>query len=48
MIRNSWGADWGEDGYVYVERGYNLCGVSDEVTVPMVKKKEGTNEHKTK
>jgi len=36
MIRNSWGADWGEDGYIYVERGYDLCGVADEVTLPVV------------
>jgi cathepsin F len=35
-IRNSWGADWGESGYVYVERGYDLCGVADEVTIPIV------------
>jgi len=35
-IRNSWGADWGESGYIYVERGSDLCGVADEVTVPLV------------
>jgi len=35
-IRNSWGSDWGEEGYVYVERGYDLCGVADEVTIPLV------------
>jgi cathepsin F len=35
-IRNSWGADWGESGYVYVERGYDYCGVADEVTIPIV------------
>jgi len=36
-IRNSWGADWGYGGYIYVERGYNLCGVADEATLPLVK-----------
>jgi len=35
-IRNSWGADWGMDGYILVERGYDLCGVADEVTIPIV------------
>jgi len=35
-IRNSWGPDWGYDGYLYVERGLNLCGVSDEVTIPII------------
>lgn len=36
IIRNSWGSDWGYSGYIYVERGYDLCGVADEVTVPIV------------
>jgi len=35
-IRNSWGADWGENGYVWVQRDYDLCGVADEVTLPIV------------
>jgi len=35
-IRNSWGADWGEYGFIWVERGYNLCGVAEEVTIPIV------------
>jgi len=37
-IRNSWGADWGENGYIWVERGYDLCGVAEEVTIPLVNK----------
>jgi len=36
-IRNSWGSDWGYDGYLYVERNEDLCGVADEVTIPLVK-----------
>jgi len=35
-IRNSWGGDWGISGYIYVERDYDLCGVADEVTIPLV------------
>eukprot|EP01119_Soliformovum_irregulare_P008648 TRINITY_DN21751_c0_g1_i1.p1 TRINITY_DN21751_c0_g1~~TRINITY_DN21751_c0_g1_i1.p1 ORF type:complete len:338 (+),score=51.52 TRINITY_DN21751_c0_g1_i1:18-1031(+) len=35
-VRNSWGADWGYGGYLYVERGYDLCGIADEVTIPLV------------
>jgi len=34
IIRNSWAADWGENGYIYVsskEVNGNLCGVLDEV-----------------
>jgi len=36
-VRNSWG-DWGENGYIWVKRGDNVCGVAEEVTIPLVKK----------
>lgn len=35
-IRNSWGADWGYGGYLYVARGNNVCGVAELVTLPTV------------
>jgi len=35
-VRNSWGADWGENGFIWVERGSDLCGVAEEVTIPLV------------
>jgi len=27
VIRNSWGSDWGMNGYIYVKKGVNICGV---------------------
>ncbi|GFR70512.1 cathepsin O [Elysia marginata] len=31
IIRNSWGPDFGDKGYLYVRIGKNLCGVANEV-----------------
>jgi len=32
LVRNSWGADWGEKGYIRLAYGTNTCGLADEAT----------------
>lgn len=29
IVRNSWGADWGEGGYLRMQMDHNTCGISD-------------------
>jgi len=31
-VRNSWGSDWGQSGYLQVQSGQDVCGIGQEIT----------------
>ena len=36
IVKNSWGPTWGEDGYIRIKMGDNICGISDMPSYPTV------------
>lgn len=36
IVRNTWGREWGEDGYIRIKRGNNVCGIKDHIFYPIV------------
>lgn len=35
-IKNSWGSRWGENGYIRIKRGSDLCGLADAASYPVL------------
>ena len=36
IIKNSWGTEWGEEGYMKMKRGVNMCAITSLASYPLV------------
>ena len=31
----SWGKNWGDDGYIHIKKGKNVCGIANMASFPV-------------
>lgn len=36
ILKNSWGSNWGQNGFFKVKRGENKCSINKQITIPFV------------